>query len=239
MGADGSTAGPLARISCPRPVDKLTWLPAACTGKRVLDLGAFDETAHEKRETGGWMHRRLAATAKEVLGVDAADALPEAGLETSPTSRIVRGDVYRLADLELAWDPDVIVAGELIEHLPDAVGFLAGIRDDPRLSRAPVIVTTPNACAAHNVLLGLTGRESTHPDHVAIHSYKTLSTVAARAGASAWTLQPYYVRFSEMVARERGVRRAATSAFQVLVNGVERAFPLLSAGWILTIDSWG
>lgn len=225
---------PFERLRCPRPVDKLDWVADYCIGKRVLDLGAYDETAVGlKEETEWWLHGRLSRVAAAVVGVDNSPLLPPAGLETSRTSRIVPGDILKLEAVPLDETPDVVVAGELIEHVPDAVQFLVSLKSDPRLSGATAVITTPNASAFYNFFLGCFGRESTHHDHVAIHSYKTLNTVCRKACLRDWHLIPYHARFSELTLRSSKPARVGVVAFERFVNAVEYAFPLLAGGWIL------
>ena len=227
---------PFERLRCERPVDKLSWVSDFCRDKNVLDLGAYDETAVTlKAGTGYWMHGSIADAAKEVIGVDNSELVPVEGLRVSDRSTIFRGDILRLASIELGWDPDVVVAGEVIEHLPDALEFLRRHKADPRLSSSTVVLTTPNASAFYNLVLGLVGRESTHHDHVAIHSFKTLHTICRKAGVREWEVIPYHSRFSELALRSSGAVRFVVTAFERIVNAFEYAFPLLGGGWIVKI----
>jgi hypothetical protein len=82
---------PLERLRPPRPVDRVAWIAERCRGRRVLDLGAYDETALAKRDTDQWLHGRIAAVAAGVLGIDASPGLPAEGVATGPRSRIVPG----------------------------------------------------------------------------------------------------------------------------------------------------
>jgi hypothetical protein len=224
----------LERIKSPPAVDKLSWLTEECRGQFVLDLGAYDETAiGAKYGTPWWLHGRLASSARRVVGVDNSKAIPEEGLRTSATSVILRGDVYEVGALDLDERPDIVIAGELIEHLPDGVAFLRAIAMEPSLAGARLILTTPNAACAYNAIVGLVGRESTHEDHLAIYSYKTLHTVCARAGLVHVDLIPYYTRFPEMALTTSGAMRASVIGFQRAVNVIERFCPLLSGGWIV------
>lgn len=224
----------LERVPCGRPVDKFEWIAAACGGRSVLDLGAYDETAVEaKQGTPWWTHGRIAEVARSVIGVDNSDAIPADGLVTSPRSRIIRGDVLDLATVDLDDKPDVIVAGELIEHLPDPVRFVRAIARTPAFSGATLILTTPNAACAYNVLAGLAYRECMHRDHVAIHSFKTLNTICRKAGLEDWDIIPHFTRFPEMTLSSRGLRRLGVVTFTRVVNLIEGQFPLLAGGWIV------
>jgi hypothetical protein len=229
---------PLEKLSVPAPVDRTAYLQRLCTGKRVLDLGAMDETAYEsKRGTSGWLHEALASVAAEVVGVDSSSKVPDAGLPTGPRSVIYRGDVFNVAALlqHRSISPQIVVAGELIEHLPNPLAFLQSLRAEPALRGCTVLLTTPNATALHNCLIALTTRESTHPDHLMVLSYKTLATLLCRAGFDDWQLIPYFSRFSEMKERASRLGRPLISGCEKMINLGERLFPLMSFGWIARV----
>lgn len=226
---------PLERLCVPRPVDRLAFVADVCRGCTVLDLGAMDETAFErKRGQGTWLHERIAAVATRVVGVDSSPAVPPEGLVTAPNATIVRGDIAGLDDVLARLDavPEVVVAGELIEHLPNPLAFLQALKQSARLAGATLLLTTPNATAAHNVAVGLLSRESTHRDHLFILSYKTLFTLFERAGLGHVELVPYRSAFIEMRARNVGLRGVLVAAGEKAVNTIEWLFPLLSFGWI-------
>jgi hypothetical protein len=224
---------PLERVPVPRPVRRVPYIVERCRGKAVLDLGCYDETALVKQGTLEWVHGEIARVARSVLGVDNSDKIPVEGLATGATSRIIRGDLANLASLVREIDVEVVVAGEIIEHLPNVIGFFAQLR---RLfpGRA-LLATTPNATSLTNVLLGVAGRESSHPDHVQIYSFKTLSTVCRRVAFANWELVPYHVYYSEMALRAGPVARRLVSAAEAAVNAVEHLCPLLAGGLILDV----
>jgi trans-aconitate methyltransferase len=225
---------PLERLELPRPADRVGWVAERCRGKAVLDLGCFDETAQAKTGTQHWLHGRLARVARNVTGIDSSSKLPREGIVTGPTSRILRGDVNALDGETLrGLEIDVIVAGELIEHLPDTGRFLRHLKD--LFPGRELIATTPNATSLANVFLGVFSRESAHEDHLQVYSYKTLNTQCLRAGFQAWSIIPYYVRFTEMILRSDGINRIFVQSAERLVNAAEFCVPLLSGGLILHV----
>ena len=228
---------PLERLSVVRPVDRIRFIAHACSALQVLDLGAMDETAFEaKRGKGTWLHEEIAKHALHVDGIDSSDFVPVGGLKTGPRSMVYRGDVTD-PDRFLAMVnvPDVIVAGELIEHLENPLLFLRRLRSNPQLTGKTLLLSTPNATALHNCLIGLGARESTHHDHLCIFSYKTLSTLCKRAGFEEWVIIPYYSRFTEMKERNTGARRFLVQTGERVTNALEWIFPLMSFGYIVQI----
>jgi hypothetical protein len=233
--------------ACPRNIsanhNSITHLSSgsksrAREGFRVLDLGAMDETAWgAKRGCGTWLHGQIGSSALAVDGFDNSTLVPAEGLRTGPNSTIRRGDITDPALLvaALAHGPDVVVIGELIEHLENPLQFLKRLAAIERLAGRTLILSTPNATALHNVMVGVAQRESTHQDHLCIFSYKTLATLCTRAGFRDWEIVPYYSRFTEMQERHSGILRLAVRATQRLVNLFEWLFPLLSFGYIVRI----
>lgn len=229
---------PLERLSVPRPVDRIRYISDACARCKVLDLGAMDESAWQaKRGRGTWLHEEIGRTAARVDGIDNSALVPAEGLRTGSTSMIGRGDVSDPERLvaALAEPPDVVVAGELIEHLENPLQFLKRFAATTRLSGRTLILSTPNATALHNVLIALMRRESTHHDHLCLLSYKTLNTLCMRAGFAEWEIIPYFARFTEMQERHSGVVKLAVRAAERIVNAFEWLFPLLSFGYIVRI----
>src|ERR1700742_5339720 len=70
---------PFEKLSIARPVDRLDFVASCCVGKRVLDLGAYDETEVSKLQHSSWrwLHAEIAARASSVVGVDSADSVKQ------------------------------------------------------------------------------------------------------------------------------------------------------------------
>ena len=226
---------PLARLHLPRPVDRYRYVAERCRGRRVLDLGAYDETEYGRHRSSRWrwLHADIAETAAEVLGVDASAAVRDKGpIETSVGTRIVFGDVRHLDPVIESFSPDLVVAGELIEHTPDTLGWLSRLA-----ARAPgtdVLLTTPNATSIVNVLLALLGRENCHPDHLHVYSVRTLRTLAARIPIRDATIRPYL--YDPHVFYDRVPRWAAPAvalADRAALRPLQSLFPMTAFGLIL------
>ena len=71
---------------------------------------------------------------------------------------------------------DIIVAGEILEHLANPGRFLEAMRH----FTCPLIITTPNAFSQSGMDCVKQGYENVNKDHVAYYTYTTLKTLAER-----------------------------------------------------------
>ncbi|MDH6576493.1 hypothetical protein [Kitasatospora sp. MAP5-34] len=226
--------GPLARLRVPRPVDRYDRVRELSRGRRVLDLGAYDETEvdNEHDTSWRWLHAEIASVAAECLGVDASEKVRVKGTVRTPCdTSIVYGTVEQLDRIVEDFKPDLIVAGELVEHTQDTLGWisrLAGITPGTRF-----VATTPNTTSVVNLLLALLGRESCHPDHLQVYSFRTLSTLSGRAPLHDITVRPYY--YDPHLFRARVPRPAVplVAGANLALRTLQYLFPLLSCGLIL------
>jgi hypothetical protein len=225
---------PLERLPVVRPVDRYRHVTEKCRGLRILDLGAFDETeiAKNQHETWKWLHAEIAGVAREVLGVDASPSLPPEGITTKLGTRIERCAVEDLSSIVKSFKPEMIVAGELIEHTPDTLGWLQKLAKDAPGVR--FLATTPNTTSILNLGLALLGRENNHQDHLHVYSYKTLATLAGRIPLRSTSLTPYYYDphiFQGRVSKSAAPLIGATD--KLLLKPLQWMFPLTAFGWIM------
>ena len=180
-----SPAHPDIKMSIP-VVQRIEWMKNLAKEKTVLHLGCTNfPYTRESIEKEMLFHFALRDSAKELYGFDfdqeGIDILAGYGC-----GNLFRADLERLEDVELDRKFDMIIAGEMIEHLNNPGKFLEGIQrfmnSDSRL-----IITTVNAyCAMRFVIYALLGKggtnEPVHPDHVAYYSYSTLKVLIERHG---------------------------------------------------------
>lgn len=225
---------PLEKIKIVRPVKRVPWISQQCSDKWILDLGCYDETALAKKDTEHWLHGSIARGARQVTGIDSSMGLPPEGIVTGPRSKIFRGNVMSLDKLPLSEvNIDLIVAGELIEHLPDTASFFRHLKE--LFPGRELIASTPNSTSMTNLILAAAGRESCHPDHLQIYSYKTLHKHCLLAGFTSWEIRPYYVSYPEMSLRASGVKRHLIKTVEKIINAGELVLPLLAGGLILHV----
>jgi SAM-dependent methyltransferase len=168
----------------PELVQRLDFIREVCKGKKVLHLGCTNYPyTQEAIDSDMLLHFELEKISDKVYGFD----YDQAGLDILAghgTTDLYRADLEKLEDVEFNETFDVIIAGEMIEHLNNPGLFLEGIKrfmNDKTL----LVITTINAyCGMRFWIYGLRGKkgsvEPVHPDHVAYYSYSTLSLLLAR-----------------------------------------------------------
>lgn len=225
---------PLEKIVVAKPVDRIKYISDFCINKKVLDIGAYDETAYFLKEnTGSWLHEEISKKASDVIGIDSSKSLKNE-LITGKNSKIVKLNLFDIDDSFVSKHKvDVIVAGELIEHILNVDIFLKKIA--VLYPGKTLILSTLNATSLSNVVLGLFNKESCHKDHVHVFSYKTLSTICRISGFNNFKIIPYHVKYTEMIGNSTGVKKILVVFFERIINTFEGLFPMLSGGYIVII----
>jgi len=227
---------PTERITVNKTVNRLDYIVSKCRGKVVLDLGCFDETAMVKENSGNYLFEEISKVSKTHIGVDNSTLLPLNGIKFSENAEILFGSVYdldKIHELE-KYNFDVIIAGELIEHLPDTLSFLTDLKK--LYPGKKLICSTPNTTSLSNMILSLFNRESCHKDHLQVYSYKSLSTLCRVAGFKQWAILPYHVKYTEMIMAAKQPQKAIVQASESIINVLENIFPMTAGGYILEID---
>jgi SAM-dependent methyltransferase len=217
------------------PVDRHRLLLDLARGKRVVHVGFVDELAESKLAQGVWLHGRLADVATSLVGLDSdergVDWARSAGFEAHTVDAQSAEAVAGLG-LEPA---DVVIAGEIIEHLDAPGPFLRAQRPLVR-GDGLLVLTTPNAYRVLNFLAPLSGSELVHPDHTAWHSPQTLRTLLERSG---WQVEgiAYYRNPWRQVDRSRGLRAAvvgqAANVARASLGALGRLAPYWSDGMVV------
>ncbi|HYF46783.1 MAG TPA: class I SAM-dependent methyltransferase [Acidimicrobiales bacterium] len=180
--ADEAQLEMVHRLPRARLVQRIPYVAGLVRGRSVIHVGFVDAGYQEMQaEAGTWLHAHLGDTAKSLIGID----LDETGVAQAKAE----GYEAYVADCRdpqqidaLGIQPaEVVVAGEVIEHLDDPGSFLDGLH---RLL-APggeLILTTPNASGLLNGFAAMAGAEINHPDHVILFSWRTLTNLMSRHG---------------------------------------------------------
>ncbi len=132
-----------------------------CAGKSVLDIGCIDHDHQTALELGDrWLHKRIKTVAKSVVGIDA--------LESDALTLRSRGFDIRAENAEsfdLGATFDVIVAGDLVEHLSNIGQFLDSVARHMHQGSV-FLLTTPNPFSIEQFFLCLfEGRIAVNREH--------------------------------------------------------------------------
>jgi hypothetical protein len=167
-------------------VQRVDLIKEMCRDRKVLHLGCTNwPYTQEALANNSLLHHELEPIAAELYGMD----LDQTGLELirkNGNDRLIQANLERLDDVNLDEKFDVIVGGEIIEHLSNPGLFFSGIKRFMN-AETKLVITTVNAyCAMRFLIYGLRGKggrnEPVHPDHVSYYSYQTLNHMLERAG---------------------------------------------------------
>jgi 2-polyprenyl-3-methyl-5-hydroxy-6-metoxy-1,4-benzoquinol methylase len=150
-----------------------------CKGKSVLHLGCADYPfGVEQYNARRLLHAKIHDVAKTLFGID----INQDGvhfLKSIGFSDVIVGDAEKLNNLDNMGKYDVVVAGELLEHVSN-VGKLFESLNSLMHNDSLLIVTTPNAHSLKNFLRVLIGRELIHPDHLYYFSPATIDHISKK-----------------------------------------------------------
>ena len=129
------------------------------------------------------LHSRLLQRSPKIVGFD----LNAYGLQllrrAHPDAKFVQGDAEQLQEYFGPNTFDLVIAGEIVEHLSNPGAFLTScakvLTDDGVL-----LITIPNTFGIRRYIHSLFGVENYHPDHTFYFSENTLKTLAQRHGFS-------------------------------------------------------
>lgn len=162
------------------------FISQVCAGKKVIHMGCSDHlpVIDQKRKEGTWLHDSLLKTTALCYGID-----------IDPTTIDLLTNTYKVPNLfccdatatvpdpirsEGPWD--IMLAGELIEHIDDPVMFLRGIHKTWKGLVNELIITTPNAFSYVNFRHATQHVEWNNPDHRYWYSPHTLGKICYEAG---------------------------------------------------------
>lgn len=185
---DGSRFSAEVRIVFPVRYERRTrqqFLREYCAGKKVLHIGCCDHTPllREKIEAGVWLHGLLTEGAADCVGIDIdADSVAAVRKATGLTNVHV-GDVTKPGLQEiLSYKWDIVVFGEVLEHIGNPVAFLRSFAANYGRSPAEIAITVPNARKARNFLDTIKNVERINSDHRFDFTPYTLSKVLSDGG---------------------------------------------------------
>ncbi len=171
------------RLPPARLVDRTEYLVESVRGRRVVHVGFVDSGCWDYHDRfDSWLHAHLDRSATELVGLDLDEAGVQRAVEAGfPAHAVDCSDAEQVAAIGLE-PAEIVVAGEIIEHLDDSGSFLEGLHSLVQPG-GRLVVTTPNASGLLNAgAAALAGYEVNHPDHVTLYSCFTLTNLLERHG---------------------------------------------------------
>lgn len=210
-------------------VDRIEYLVDLSRGRRVIHVGFVDTGCRTmNQEAEAWLHAHLDAVTTSLVGID-VDEIGVKDAEAAGYEAYVADcrDPDELEALGLA-PAQLVIAGEVIEHLDDPGAFLSGLQT----LVAPggqLVVTTPNSYGLFNVAASLARREINHPDHVVMFTWRTLTNMASRHGWEPVETRVYVPSVKDLSGQ--GVAAKGLGLLAKFVVFLERSLARLGRGY--------
>lgn len=168
--------------------NRKTYVAEYCRGKKVLHIGCVDAGLTKERiNRQEHLHLMLMESAQRVWGLD----IDKDGLETLRqlgVPDLFYADTEDLSKLELDDEPDLVVASEVMEHLPNPGLFLEALKR----FNCEILISVPNAYSYRQYQAMLQGEELVHEDHNYYFSYATLNALFRKHGFQVLNRVVYY-----------------------------------------------
>ncbi len=167
-------------FSIPRKkVNRIDFLTSFCKNKSVLHIGCADSPyTEESIISGRWLHSTITKVSKQCLGVDLDGSAIKTIRDKYQIDNIIQGNAESLSELSIG-QYDVVLAGEIIEHLNNP-GLFLGSAKDVLKPDGKLVITTTNAFCLRRFLRIPFSVESVHPDHTYYFSHTVLKNLASR-----------------------------------------------------------
>ena len=196
----------LARAWRPPVSGRVAYLRSRARGRTVLDVGCV---AHDldRIASGNWLHATLAKVATSCVGVDVlsdgVEAMRDAGYDAvSHDLSTGSGPLAQRGPFQ------VIVAGELIEHVSDTDMLFRSARE-LLAADGELIITTPNPYAPARVRAGQRGDVWENVDHIVYAFPSGIAELASRHGLVLTAAMTTEQRRAERVGLVRRFKQAA------------------------------
>jgi 2-polyprenyl-3-methyl-5-hydroxy-6-metoxy-1,4-benzoquinol methylase len=157
--------------------NRAAYICGLAKGKEVLDIGVVDHCSGSSNRED-WLHGKICSYAKTCLGIDILEE----------EIRVLRDKGYNVIVWDISCEPlsqifDLIVIGDVIEHLGNPLGFFSNVKKMLN-SGGRIVLTTPNPWYANVIIKNLfKGKPFTDSaDHVAWFDAGTFCELAARSG---------------------------------------------------------
>lgn len=201
-------------------IDSHIYISQQIWGHRVVDIGCLAS----KKEHILTAHKAFAKSAREIVGVDKNAGFMDIAKRnwSGPLyecdvckARDVAGLVKKIGPFEMA------VATATIEHVDDAVAFLANIRKF-LVPNGVLHLTGPNCLCPSWIGKASQGKALPHPDYVSWYCHMTLKAALRRAGYVILDAKHFSDPIDHRWAERLGLAWQAWMGSMVYVSGLSR-----------------
>lgn len=188
-------------------IDKIVEL---CEEKEVLHLG-FIQHSHlyeELIKKEKWLHKKIDSVAKRLVGFDYLKEEVES-VRKKYNYDCYYADVMKLDEVTLENKFDIIVCGELIEHIENPGLMLDGIKRFMH-DKSKLIITTPNPWSQERIKLiqkSILEDKWLNGEHVGWYSYQILKQLLERKGFNEILYDYYYGQTYEVINLSNRIKR--------------------------------
>ena len=167
-------------------LDRDEFLVNLAKGQKVLHLGCVGSTLTNLESRVSFatksLHGKLTNVA-DVIGVDYSEDVVTEYKKLGIFDNIIVGDVEKLDKLPLSNKFDLIIAGDIIEHLSNPGILLEGIKRFCR-ENTVIIITTPHAFGLINFLKFVLDKYKDGREHVMTFNVDNIHNLLNRHGFS-------------------------------------------------------
>lgn len=188
-----------------------------CRGKRVLHIGCADHLPliNQKMEQGKWLHALLCEVADECTGIDINAEAVEFMTHKLTIPNIYHADItIALPDQLLDRKWDVVIMGEILEHVDNPVIFLQQLKKQLQSRASQLVITVPNSFNRLIMNDININTEDINSDHMYHFTPYTLGRVVYKSGFSSIELLfadrialPYPLKITNRIKKMIGLKR--------------------------------
>ncbi|WP_346936998.1 glycosyltransferase [Clostridium sp.] len=166
-------------------VDRISYLVEVCKNKNVIHLGCADhlELIDSKRQNNLWLHDLLTNVSQKCIGFDInEEAIDYINKELKISNVFYENIISKKCDMICNSNWDIMVIGEILEHVNNPVEFLSKIKTLYKGSLQKLVITVPNALRLENYIFSQSGYECINSDHRYWFTPYTISKVVYESG---------------------------------------------------------
>lgn len=179
------------KIEKSKPIinDRETFIVDACKNKNVLHIGCIGTmieriSSSDKLEANELcLHEKIDAVAKKTLGIDIDELGINALKKKNASLELIMINVEDINPEDIDLDVDLIVLGEVLEHMGNPMRALEAMKKIAEVNNAQILITVPNAFGLRNIIaMVFSHSEITRLDHYYYFSSVVLNSLARDAG---------------------------------------------------------